>query len=1016
MLPQEISFSESGSHYSFNSGDSCSGKETLSPQRNLSTASSSHIGRQDSVSSSASFGHDYPARANKSFSSTTLRSRNSFQNEGSRRSTRSFMGSTFHSSGNSKELTEAAEFTVEELRAEARMWEKNARKVMVDLEKLQKKFSDELEQKEALELELSASKTECDGLRWEIGKLKVSLEELSLKQNAKHDIDKLQNEFEEEIKFLKESNTNLSIQLQKTQESNVELVSVLQEMEETIEKQRKEMADLLAVKSEGKQGNKENSDREMELTEPVDSTPKNINDKNIDEENLVLEIESLKLKVQELERDCNELTDENLQLLVKLKESQNLQVWDACSGASVKEGQEDDLLRSEKRELESRIHDLEEELSTKNGESLNLLKKCAELEDQLQSFRDRVSQLDAEVCESHAEADGWKTRFSELEKQLEDYKIQSEIPVIDCAKFSSSSEDTEMMKGMYFLTQGYKQEAVLNKLVHMKRLEREDCQNEIMGIAVEENAILTVNQQPGILLPTLESKSSNLNRELLNKVSEMDKIKAENVLNQGEAEVLGDQERELERQVSEVEEEKSQLVSANEVLRGKLSELELEWSALEAHLSELEKDNVSLSGRICGLEAQLRYLTDEREMSRSALQSSESRCLKLQEDVQKLESRMEAQKVDLRGKLNELQKQLSETKEECGYLRIANRKLEATAEGVIEECSLLQESNAELKAENLELNGNLIVLQAELTESNRAFDRLSAEIEVLQEKCDSVLEETALKESAVDAELDALLLENKRINASGREEVFLVRGSELDNEVSMESEAKLLQLMGELSASKQKEDVLMADREKLLLQLENFKSNEVKTKNDIRKLEFKLKQFEYERRHLVEEMSTLRDQVQKAELLLTEAVNLRINLDEAKSENECLRASFEVLLRDYEETKSERDLFAEKISSMEITVRELETCRDSKVALEERVLRLEGDLTAREALYAEDAELKNELARLRRTNNHLQRRVQEYEKRAQALEEELKQKNGPVCSSVSDEAELSMVRVMHIPF
>ncbi|PKI34862.1 hypothetical protein CRG98_044708 [Punica granatum] len=1007
IISRETSFSASGSHYGYDPGEGSFARESFSPHRYLNGATSSHIGRQDSASFNASLGYDSPpSRSKNSFNSKTSRLRNSLQNEDLQRSSRTFTGSPLRGSGSSKELIEAVEVTVEEVRAEARMWEKNARKVMVDLENLQKKLSDELDQKEALKLELSASKTECDGLRLEIGELKASLEELNLKQNAKDNIGNLQKELEKEIKFLKESHTNLSIQLEKTQESNIELVSILQEMEETIEKQKKEITDLLAVKPEDEQPCEESRDGGMKQSEPADSMEKHTDEENTGERHLLLEIESLKLKVQELEKDCNELTDENLQLLFKLKELQNLRVWDACSTASVKDSLEDELSGSEKMELESKVRDLKEELSSKNGECSILGEKCAELEVQLQTFRDKVSQLDAEVRESRANADEWEIRFAKLEQQLEEYKNQREIPTVDDAKCSSGSEDLEMMKGTYFVTQSDQHEVILNRLVYMRRLvEREDCQTEVVGGAMGENTILNLDQQLGILHMSLESKLGDLNRELLDKVSEIDKIKAENLLSREETEGLRHRERELETQVGEFEEEKYRLILANEVLERKSSELEVDWNALEAHLSELERENVSLSERICALEAQLRYLTDEKETSRLAMQRSESCCFKLQEDVQKLESEMEAQKADLRGKLSEMQKQLLETKEECGYLRIANRKLEATAESVIEECSLLQKSNTELRAETLELNRNYTVLQAELGESARAFDQLLAEIDILREKYDSVLEETALKERAINAELDALLLENNGINPSKREVAFSISGSEFENRVFMESEAKVLQLMGELSASKQNLDFLMADREKLLRLLEDFKSNEAKIKTDVRRLELKLKRFEYERKHLVEEISTLRDKLQKAELLQIDALNLRRTLDEANFENERLEASFQVLLGDYEETRLERDSFTEKISSMESTVRELEVCKNRKVMLEERVLRLEGDLTAREALYAEDAELKNELARVRRTNNQLQKRVQEYERRAQALKEELKQANGTVRCSVSEESE-----------
>lgn len=1109
------------------------------------------------------------------------------------------MGSPLCNLGTSKELTEAVEVTVEEVRAEARMWEKNAKRVMMDLENLQKKLSDELEQKEALEMELSVSKIERDGLRLEIGELKVSLEEMNLKQNTKNGIENLQKELEKEVKFLNESNSNLSVQLQKTQESNIELVSVLQEMEETIDKQRKEMADLvksedkqeceenyipemkllepldciaktideesinernlvlevkslrlkvqelerdcqeltdenlqllfklkesqnhhvwdacsnapvkviledevsgiqraklelricdlekelskkngeclslrdsctemevqlqsfrnkvsqidaevhksraetnngeirfadleqqlkdyktqreiqemqetiekqrkeiadlLVGKSEDKQECEESCDREMKLHEPLNSIVKNIDEESMRERNPVLEIKSLKLKVQELERDCHELTDENLQLLFKLKELQNHRVWDACSSASVKENIEDEVAGSQKRELELRVCDLKKELSMKNGECSSLREKCTELEVQLQTFRDKVSQLDAEVRKSRAETEDWEIRFAELEQQLEDYKNQREIPVVDDdAKCSSSSGDLEMMKGTYFVTQNDQHEAILNKLVDIRRLvEREDCNNEIIVGAVEENADLTLDQQLSILHATLETKLRDLSRGLLDKVSEINKIKAENALNQEEVLVLRDRERELETLVAKTKEEKSQLVLANKALKGKSSELQLDWSALEDHLSELERENVSLSERICGLEAQLRYLTDEREMNRLALQSSESHYLKLQEHVRELESGLEAQKVDLRGKLSELQKQLLETKEECGHLRITNRKLEATAENVLEECSLLQKSNAKLKAENLELNRNFMVLQADLNESEGAFDRLLAEINVLREKYDLVLEETTLKEKAIELELDALLLENRRINPSQGETSSSISGSKFENELSEESEVKIRELMDELSISKQNQDTLMADREKQQSQLEIFKSNEAKINNHLRRLELKLKRFEYERAHHVEDISNLGDQLQKIELLQIEVLNLRRILEEAKLENERLEASLQVLLGDYEEAKSERDLSADKISGMEITIRELQASRYRKIALEERVLRLEGDLAAREALYVEVAELKNELARVRRANSKLQRTVQEHERRAQALGEELKQTNGTIKAS-----------------
>ncbi|GLT88808.1 hypothetical protein SLE2022_068170 [Rubroshorea leprosula] len=1228
---RDTSLSAPGSRHSFESMDGSFGRENYSSQNG---ALSNAIGRQDSSGSSHGYYsfNEFSRSKNSSFNSKSKVSASGShlqnQREEFNQISHAVPLSPLRNVGSSKDQSEAAEVKVEELRAEARMWEQNARKLMSDVENLQKELFDH----SCLEMELSNSRSECDSLKQEVEQLKILSESLK-KQTAAEDLrfqskdlDSLQKELENELKFQREENANLALQLKKTQESNIELVSILQELEEMIETQKIEIDNLSRMKSEFEESGMDghgcedheqtsanshtlgkkamspcNSDQEgctfehpttnlhlgagpnnnnnenlklqllqlqesqKNLQNTIKSLEKTLEDKNLELEierglksqslmeceaewkcrlsereemimdleaklsnaldapglkemsfenedirNLPGEIEVLRVKVQELERDCNELTDENLHLLFQLKDSRK--ELPSCSPSS----------NSPLQQSPSANHF--------HIQSVDLENKCDELKLQLKSFEERACYLESELAQCRARVEEQEIEITALQQQLDFYKgnetenkeaqISESLAAIELSKLltdldgqiqlslanlkqdsthyqnshtgsSCSSGNVEICENTDVISHKTQVEVILNNFIQLKQLFEanstfygDELQNSKEARAPVRSADAVQNMLEGHNFEEVSSgqEERDVERELLESRSEVEKLKADNLLKEEQLEAFRLCERQLETQISSLKKEKSQMeakmemmlressisnidsqIAVNNALANKSSDIEYSTHELEVHLSELEEENVQLSERLCGLEAQLRYLTEEKETSRLELQNSESKATSLQDEMRQLETEMEAHRVGMRQKLEAKQKCWLEAQEECEYLKVVNLKLQTSTENLTEECGLLQKANAELRKQKKQLHEHCTVLKVELKESEEVFSNMLNRVQELEEKYSTLLEEFASKEKALNLELDALLVENRKekdklvTESSLLNQMYLEKTVEIENlqrevsylteqisatqngkgktaseavlEVShlqadkailegalqdvqqklqlcesnlnilqLESETEVQGLNEELAVAKQKEEILMADHEKLLELLEEVKSNEEKHKNTVRGLELKLKTSEYESLQLAEEESNLKDQLQKMALLQNEIVALKRTINEITFKNERLEASFQMLSSDYGELQAEKTSFLQKISCSQEAISELDECRHKKVALEEKVLRLQGDLTAREALGAQEAAVKNELAQIRRENSQFQRKIkclekekEEYLKRVESLEEDLNQ-------------------------
>ncbi|KAL7611833.1 hypothetical protein Lser_V15G08176 [Lactuca serriola] len=1078
---QDRSLSTGGSRSSFDSMDDSFGRESYSPHRNLSEVTNGVIGIQDSVGSlnSTQYGSYRAYESPRSIRSPYGSGKHTLsQRQDSGKVSHSVPASPLRTSGSIEFGPESEVATVEELRAEARMWERNARKLKIDLDFSKKDSRDQTRKFENASMEVLALQTECDGLKHEIDYLKTLLDEAEVKEEAADNLklqekDDIRTELEEELKFQRELNNNLSLQLNKTQESNLELVSILQELEETIEKQRLSLKDEQVLKAQTLLDYESEWSKKLSLKDEEifilkgklsAQVPKEIPD--------LIEVQVLKDKIRELESDCNELTDENLELLSKLKES-----------SKDSDSKSPNIEDSEMIELECQIQNLKEEAKKREVDGIDagylqircndLESKCVELEAKMQGFKDKACYLDDELHKYRAKAEDQENEVAALKQLL---KLQQEGKHKNSFTGEGEAEDNVQCG-----------EQIKTMISNPCNVENETDNGDMLE---------KLNME-------LKSRVGGVDNELLAaKNCEIEKLKSDCLVKDKEIERQSCYQRDLEAQLSKLQTLKTQLkgamktmqsdstiiseclekvksdmvvlsaqkdsqVAANKILEKKLLEIESCNKELELHLGEMELENLHLSERISGLEPQLRYLTDARESSRLEMDHSETRVMNLQAEVRRLEDEMETNKVDMRQKLENMQKRWLEAQEECEYLKKANPKLQATAENLIEESSALQKSNRELKQQRLDLYNRCMALEAELKESQHNFSKLSKNLQDLEGKFSLMINEIAAKEKMFDSEVEALHLVNEeqteKLNLFNQ--MYLEKMVEIDNlqqetahlstqiystqdekdrmaseavlemhvlranndnledkfsasekklhTVQVEYEARIQELTVELSASRQNHGVLEANLEKMMELLENTRFDEEKARITVAELDGNLKRSEYERVQLTEEISSLKDQLVKIPVLQEEVVALKNELNDVKYENERLEASLQMITGDYEELKEAKSLLLKRTCSMQKAVNELEDHKRSKVALEEQIMRLQGDLTAREALSAQDAELKNELGRLKRSNSQLQWKINSLQeekdecmKNAQVLEEKLEHiecstTNSPV-SFVSD--------------
>ncbi|XP_054803223.1 uncharacterized protein LOC129306572 isoform X2 [Prosopis cineraria] len=1049
--------SGSGSNCSYNSTEGSIGKGNFSPNIDSRDDEQSAGGRQDSTSSLKSVSDcNYHAHT---FSQSNHSSSNSQMTKLGNLSSMQVVGASSMSMTTSKSFQEGAEESTEELRAEAKMWEMNARKLMVDLETLRTEFSDQSKNLANMGRELSAAHAERDNLKTEIEQLKLSLERALVNQEAfevsnsqgEH-VPEIERALQDELEFQKESNANLSLQLKKSQEANIQLVSVLEELEGTIEQQKMEIKSLSALPSKF-------SDVENSFQASIEGN------------------RSLMLQLQQIEESKNNLLVKVQQLELALEDKRHdieTSKSDRKSLSDMKEEYERKLSAKEEEILCLKTRLLESLPERCNAETVSINADEADLRREIQVLKEKLQELEADCDELTNENLELIFKLKEAQKELQKGDTSEDFSPNKLVDQCFLSSEPDVKNQVFPVLQ---EDEVKEKIIdHAKNNDR---------TSVEELESLKI---------VLEARITELNKKVIDEASEIENLESNLSSKEKEIGVLQKCHSELEAKVCHLQNDKIQLeeyvevilkerdfiseclyhlrsdlatlsgsidshISSKETFERKPSELENRKHELELDPSEIEQVKEQLSLYVSVLEAQLRDLKNERESILSELRSSKSHAAMLQGKIMKIKSEMDFSKEDMTQRLKEIQFRWSEAQQECEYLRRENQQSQAVIKNLSEECSSLQKFNGDLKRQELELQEHVSIMGVRLRQSDQRFAECSERVELLEKKFTSMLEDSTSTEKIITSELDVLLGENRihgekeqsllnqlhtektveiqnlqqeiehlsmklsaiddekeRIASDTLHEISAVRAEKTKlesdfeevqskvlsskNEVNVkqkEYERRLQDLTTELGASKINQEILMSEHEELLKMVEDYTSRELKVKSTMNALELKLKVAEHEKQQFMEETKDLRMELQQIDQFKDEIMVLKKDLDSTSFEKERLEASLFVTSKLCENLKAEKNLFATKILAMEKEVSELEDCKRSRAALEERLVQMESDLRTKETLLAQGNEQRNELSQIKRINRQYQQTIQaleqekvEFQAKFRAFEEEPK--------------------------
>ncbi|XWS48945.1 hypothetical protein CRYUN_Cryun13aG0120800 [Craigia yunnanensis] len=284
----------------------------------------------------------------------------------------------------------------------------------LELQTLRKQIVKESKRGQDLSREVVTLKEERDAIKLECGKLKAfqkRMDDAKVKSRLQFESGDpwvLVEEIRQELNYEKDLNSNLRIQLQKTQESNGELILAVQDLEEMLDAKNREISN--PPKKSGSHDNSDelrgtisrsdtDEDEEQRALEQLVNEHRDTKDTSLLEQK-IMEIykrykDELEAQMEQLALDYEILKQENHDISYKLAQSQlqeQLKMQYECpsSFANI-------------NELETQIECLESELNKQSKEFIDSLATINELETHIKSLEEELEKQ-AQLFETDLES------------------------------------------------------------------------------------------------------------------------------------------------------------------------------------------------------------------------------------------------------------------------------------------------------------------------------------------------------------------------------------------------------------------------------------------------------------------------------------------------------------------------------------------------------------------------------------------------------------------------------------